>query len=262
MVDINAQQDTQLPLDSLIEYALKSNSFYMSYQPIVSTSNSNLIGFEALIRNRINDSRLRPDHLIPHLERTGQIIELGSWILKQCLVDYKTLESYGLKDFTMSINVSPIQIIDHDITIEISNLINELGISPKNIKLELTETALISDCNKIAKSFERLREMGIKVWLDDFGTGFASLSLLRQFKVNGIKIDKSFISNIATDNDDFTLCSAVIAMAQRLNLELIAEGVETPQQLQILNCLGCDNIQGYLIDKPLTLRDVINKWRS
>lgn len=250
----------QLSIEEIFELAISNDCFYMCYQPIVSSSNRQLIGFEALIRSQINDVRLRPDNLIPYLEKTGQIIELGSWILKQCLVDYKTLESYGLKDFTMSINISPVQIIDHDVTLEINDLMNELGICPKNIKLELTETALISDCNKISKTFDRLREMGIKIWLDDFGTGFASLGLLRQFKVNGIKIDKSFINNIATDNDDFTLCSAVIAMAQRLNLELIAEGVETPQQLQILNCLGCENIQGYLIDKPLTLRDVITKW--
>ncbi|WP_213609467.1 EAL domain-containing protein [Pseudoalteromonas sp.] len=250
----------QFSLEKIFELALRNDSFYMCYQPIVSTNNSRLIGFEALIRSRINDVRLRPDNLIPYVEKTGQIIELGSWILKQCLVDYKRLESYGLKDFTMSINISPIQIIDHDVTVEINDLINELGVCPKNIKLELTETALISDSNKISNTFARLREMGIKIWLDDFGTGFASLSLLRQFKVNGIKIDKSFVSNIATDNDDFTLCSAIIAMAQRLNLELIAEGIETPQQLQILNCLGCENIQGYLIDKPLALGDVITKW--
>ena len=124
----------------------------------------------------------------------------------------------------------------------------------------MTETALIKNPQVIAKVFQAFQQEGIQVWVDDFGTGFASLSLLREFKINGLKIDKSFVDGIATCNEDFTLCSAIIAMAQRLGMHIVAEGIEDETQLQILNQLGCDTAQGYLLGRPVSIDENLRRW--
>ena len=249
-------------LTDIIDSAMENQHFSMVYQPLFSMQNSKLIGFEALIRcHSPQFGYITPDKFIPHAEESGQIVELGGWIFKQVLLDLKRFLQYGLKDIVVSINVSAVQIANTDIFNQIMTLVNKLEIPTHCIKLELTETALIQNPKVIAKVFNAFQKEGIQIWVDDFGTGFASLSLLREFKVNGLKIDKSFIDGIATCNDDFTLCSAIVAMAQRLGMHIVAEGIEDEVQLQILNQLGCDTAQGYLLGRPATFEDNLQRWR-
>ena len=249
-------------LTNIIDSAMKNQHFSMVYQPLFSMQNSKLIGFEALIRcHSPQFGCISPDKFIPHAEESGQIVELGGWIFQQVLLDLKRFLQYGLKDIVVSINVSAVQIANTDIFNQIMTLVNKLKIPTRCIKLELTETALIQNPKVIAKVFNAFQKEGIQIWVDDFGTGFASLSLLREFKVNGLKIDKSFVDGIVTCNDDFTLCSAIIAMAQRLGMHIVAEGIEDEEQLQILNQLGCDTAQGYLLGRPASFEDNLQRWR-
>tara|TARA_R110001606_G_scaffold359310_1_gene511134 strand:+ start:4516 stop:5337 length:822 start_codon:yes stop_codon:yes gene_type:complete len=248
-------------LTNIIDDALKNQHFSMVYQPLFSMQSSKLTGFEALVRCQSPQfGFISPDKFIPHAERNGQIIELGDWIFKQVLLDLKRYLQYGLKDITVSINVSAVQIAETNVFEQIMSLVDKLEIPTRCIKLELTETALIKNPQIIAKVFNAFQQEGIQVWVDDFGTGFASLSLLREFKINGLKIDKSFVDGIATCNEDFTLCSAIIAMAQRLGMHIVAEGIENEIQLQILNQLGCDTAQGYLLGRPVSIDENLSRW--
>lgn len=248
-------------LTKIIDESLKKHYFSMVYQPLFSMQTSKLVGFEALVRCQSPQfGIISPDKFIPHAEQNGQIIELGNWIFKQVLLDTKRYLQYGLKNICVSINVSSVQIATTNIYDEIMSLIQELKIPPQCIKLELTETALIKNPKTIAKVFDAFKKEGVQVWVDDFGTGFASLSLLREFRIDGLKIDKSFVDGIATSNDDFTLCSAIIAMAQRLGMHIVAEGIEDEVQLQILNQLGCDTAQGYLMGRPVSIDDNLARW--
>lgn len=248
-------------LTNILDDALKHQHFSMVYQPLFSMQTSKLTGFEALVRCQSPQfGFISPDKFIPHAEQNGQIIELGDWIFKQVLLDLKRYLQYGLKDIIVSINVSAVQIANTNIFEQIMTLVDKLEIPTRCIKLELTETALIKNPQIIAKVFNAFQQEGIQVWVDDFGTGFASLSLLREFKINGLKIDKSFVDGIATCNEDFTLCSAIIAMAQRLGMHIVAEGIEDEVQLQILNQLGCDTAQGYLLGRPVSIDENLRRW--
>tara|TARA_R110002049_G_scaffold216652_9_gene388100 strand:+ start:4222 stop:4761 length:540 start_codon:yes stop_codon:yes gene_type:complete len=166
----------------------------------------------------------------------------------------------GLPNITMSLNISPVQILEGDLFERIMSLLDKLALSPSSLKLELTETALVKNTDIINKTLDAFQREGVKIWGDDFGTGFSSLSLLRQFNIDGLKIDRSFIEGIVDNNNDFTLCSAVIAMAQRLGMTTIAEGIETEEQFQVVHQLGCDVAQGYLLGKPESLHRTFEKY--
>jgi len=248
-------------LEQIMTHAMKNHCFNMVYQPLVSLTSGQLVGFESLVR--CESSRygvVGPDEFIPHVEQSGMILDLGDWIFKQTLSDLSQMRKIGMNDITISLNISPVQIIEGDVFSKVMSLLDKYQIDPAAIKVELTETALIKSPQRIAKTFEHFHKEGVKIWLDDFGTGYASLGLLRQFNIDGLKIDRSFISGITTNNEDFTLCSAIIAMAQRLGLETIAEGIEQREQLQILEQLGCDVAQGYLLGRPSSLANNTATW--
>ena len=162
----------------------------------------------------------------------------------------------------MSINLSPAQFASGDVFEQIMVLLMELDLPATALKLELTETALIRNAHVAARTFRAFQDEGVEIWLDDFGTGFASINLLREFKIDGIKIDKSFVDGIHREEDDFTICSAVIAMAQRLGLNIVAEGIEEETQMHILGQLGCDSAQGFLLAKPQPIEDCIENWKT
>jgi EAL domain-containing protein (putative c-di-GMP-specific phosphodiesterase class I) len=249
-------------LGDIIDDALNNQHFKMVYQPLISVQTGKIVGFESLVRcESPKFGVISPVDFIPCAEQTGQILALGHWIFQQALLDLKRMRNLGMDHISLSLNVSPVQLLHSNVYEQLMSLLSELDLPPSKIKLELTETALIHDPKTIAKVFDALSLEGIQIWLDDFGTGFASLSLLRKFNIDGLKIDRSFVGGITDNNEDFTLCSAVIAMAQRLGLQVVAEGIENQNQLQILSQLGCDMVQGYLLGRPLTLEKSVSLWR-
>lgn len=252
---------TVAPMQGIIESALKNQHFYMVYQPQFSLASGKLNGFEALVRCQSPEfGVISPADFIPYAESSGEIVAIGRWIFKQALLDLKSLYAKGLRDVYMSINLSPAQLAAGDVFESLMMHLLDLGIPPHCVKIELTETALIQNSEIATRTFSAFQNEGISVWLDDFGTGFASLNLLREFNIDGLKIDKSFVEGMHRNDNDFTLCSAIIAMAQRLGLEVIAEGVEEALQMQILGQLGCDRVQGYLLGKPEKLDICVDIW--
>lgn len=257
------QSKSPLVMSKVIGEAIRTQNFYMVYQPQFSLISGKLIGFEALVRCQSPEFGLiSPADFIPYAEESGEIIEIGRWIFKQALLDLKNFQNQGFSDISMSVNLSPAQLATGDVFESLMMHIIDLNLSPRNIKVELTETALIHNAEIASRTFSAFRNEGIEVWLDDFGTGFASLNLLREFNIDGLKIDKSFIDGMHRNDNDFTLCSAIIAMAQRLDLEVIAEGVEDDLQMQILGQLGCDSIQGYLMGRPERYHDCLKRWST
>lgn len=248
-------------IESIMSDSLKNNYFTMVYQPLVSLNTGRLIGFESLIRcESPRFGVIGPDEFIPHVEQTGMIIELGGWIFEQVFSDLRHMLDAGLGNIRISLNISPVQILQGNVFQQVMSLMEQYDVPPSAIKIELTETALIHNPAKIAKVLEQFHQKGIKIWIDDFGTGYASLGLLRQFDIDGLKIDRSFVNGITQNNEDFTLCSAIIAMAQRLGLETVAEGIEQDGQLQILEQLGCDVAQGYLLGRPQGMARSLSMW--
>ncbi|WP_372761986.1 EAL domain-containing protein [Pseudoalteromonas sp.] len=248
-------------IEYIMSNSLKNNYFNMVYQPLVSLNTGSLIGFEALVRcDSTQYGVVGPDEFIPHVEQTGMILELGEWIFERTLSDMQHMLYMGLDSITVSLNISPVQILHGNVFNSVMTLLDKYAIPASAIKIELTETALIHSPATIAKVLEDFHREGVSIWLDDFGTGYASLGLLRQLHIDGLKVDRSFVSNITENNEDFTLCSAIIAMAQRLGLETVAEGIEHENQLHILEQLGCDIAQGYLLGKPQNLIRSINTW--
>ena len=244
-----------------IQNALHNEQFTLAYQPQVEFRNGNLVGFEALIRwNSPVLGAIRPDVFIPIAEKSGQILEIGEWVIKQACADLDRIHAKGLKDCHMAINLSSVQLHEQDIVELTMSTLFERGLKPKDVHLELTETALIRNPLVAEQKIVALDDAGVEIWLDDFGTGYASLSMLRKFPIKGLKIDKSFIDGVATNDQDFTICSAIIAMAQRLGLGVVAEGIESEIQMQIMAQLGCNRAQGYMISKPESFDNVCLNW--
>lgn len=255
------QADISRYMGEIISEAISENHFYMVYQPQFALGTGKLLGFEALVRCQSPEFGLvSPADFIPFAEDNGDIVEIGKWIFRQALLDLKAFRQQGLDDIYMSVNLSPAQFVAGDIFEQVMFLLMELDIPATALKLELTETALIRNADVAARTFRAFQSEGVEIWLDDFGTGFASINLLREFKIDGLKIDKSFVDGIHLKDDDFTICSAIIAMAQRLGLHIVAEGIEDEIQMQILGQLGCDSAQGFLLAKPQRIEECIVNW--
>jgi EAL domain-containing protein (putative c-di-GMP-specific phosphodiesterase class I) len=249
-------------LDDVINDALAGDHFRMVYQPQFSMTSGKLMGFEALIRCQSPKfGVISPAEFIPHAEENGSIVEIGNWTFQQALSDLAQMRNKGM-DCYMSVNLSPAQFGEGDVFERIMLMLVELGLPASVLKLELTETALIRNAKMAMRTFQAFQREGAQIWLDDFGTGFASLNLLREFNIDGLKIDRSFVDGLHRSDEDFTLCSAIIAMAQRLGLFIVAEGIENEEQMAILGQLGCDSAQGFLLGRPVSLDETLHTFAS
>jgi len=249
-------------LESDIKAALETpGQFLMYYQPIWSQEQGALRGFEALIRwDHPTRGRVMPNEFIPLAEESELIVVLGKTVLRLACRDIGIwLERYpelAEDDFRVSINLSPQHLMTVDLVDEIRVILDEYGVPAHNLCLEITETAIMEDPAVAAKRINALKDLGLHVAIDDFGTGYSSLSYLNQFNVDIIKLDRSLTQGIDTASTSFKVSSAVIQLAHDLNLRVVAEGVETTSQLEMLDQLGCDFIQGYLTGRPMPMDDV------
>ena len=192
-----------------------------------------------------------PDLFIPVAERAGLVSSVGEFVLRTACAQVKQWRQLGLPSIRMSVNLSAHQFKTLDVADVVAQIIKETPVSPRSIEVEITETAMMQHEKLAVEVLQRLKGIGITVSLDDFGTGYSSLSYLRQFPVDTVKIDRSFITELTTDPDDAAITAAIISMAKTLNLTIVAEGVETEEQLEILRGFGCDEMQGYLFSPPV-----------
>lgn len=246
----------KIELEGALRKAVENKELLVHYQPQINQRNNQLIGLEALLRwNNPKMGQVPPATFIPIAEETGLIREIGEWVLREaCRQMQQWQQQYGW-NIPVSVNLSTQQFHQDNLVGTIKSILTETKLAPEFLDLEITESMMM-DANRSSQILTELSELGIQISLDDFGTGYSSLSYLKLFPIHKLKIDRSFIKDIVKSEDDKAIVATIIAMAHHLKMNIIAEGVETEDQLRFLLDNGCDDIQGYYYSKPLTVTDV------
>ncbi|WP_041770132.1 EAL domain-containing protein [Metapseudomonas resinovorans] len=250
--DMNARALERLELESDLRHALEQGEFLLYYQPQFSGDGKRLTGVEALLRWRHPKRGLvPPSEFIPVLEELGLVVQVGDWVLAEACRQLKTWHQAKMRLPKISVNLSARQFADGQLAERIAAIIDDCGLPPACLELELTESILMRDVGEAMAILENLKRLGLCIAVDDFGTGYSSLNYLKQFPIDVLKIDRSFVDGLPDGERDAQIARAIIAMAHSLNLAVIAEGVETPAQLGFLREHGCDEVQGYLFGHPM-----------
>ncbi len=259
--EMNQQVSHRLEIEQQIHGALGRGEFSVYYQPKINARDGRLAGAEALLRwNNPTLGEIGPQEFIPVAEQTGLIIPIGEYVLQQSLAWVKRWRRGDLNDFRIAVNLSPRQFRDPDLVSKINDAVNQAGLPATALELEITEGVLLSGHSHIEDALAGLKALGVSLAMDDFGTGYSSLSYLRNYPFDVVKIDQSFVRDISEDPADRELINAAIAMAHSLHLKVVAEGVETRLQLQYLQQIDCDCLQGYLFGKPMTAQMFARKF--
>lgn len=243
-----------LDMEHDLRRALEENEFFLQYQPIMDVSKARAKGFEALVRwNHPKKGVLGPGYFIPFAEDSGQIIDLGLMVLREaCATMARWLaDNADRQDMHISVNLSCRQFSQPSLVEQVSCILEETGLAASNLKLEITESAIMEDAEGALSMLRRLKEKGIKLSIDDFGTGYSSLSYLQKFPVDTLKVDRSFISNMSDNDENVAIVRAVLVLAKSMGLDVVAEGVEEPEQLDLLKTLDCEYVQGFYFSRPL-----------
>jgi diguanylate cyclase (GGDEF)-like protein/PAS domain S-box-containing protein len=250
--EMNAAVGTRLDLERRLRRALRDKEFLLHYQPQVDMLTGQVVGLEALVRWQDPEMGLIPPAaFIPVAEESGLIAPLGEWVLREACRQNKAWQDAGLPPARVSVNLSARQFHRKNIATLVKAVLDESGLEPKYLELELTESAIMRNADEAAEMLGELRALGIGLAIDDFGTGYSSLGYLKRFQVDRLKIDRSFVSDIGLNGDDDTITSAIITLAHALQLQVIAEGVETAEQLDFLKARCCDEMQGYYFSRPI-----------
>jgi diguanylate cyclase (GGDEF)-like protein/PAS domain S-box-containing protein len=255
--EMNTKAQSKLRTENELREALESNRFELYYQPKVRLADQRITGVEALIRwHHPERGLLTPDKFISVAEETGVIVGMGAWVIQQACIAARDLTAQTGAPIQVAVNISTRQFRDPNLVNTVRRCIRESGIDPAQLEVEITETMLMDDAEAAAFTVERLHELGIKLAIDDFGTGYSSLNYLKRFPIDTVKIDRSFVMDIPTNADDMAITAAVISMAHRLSLVVVAEGVETTEQLKFLSEHDCEYGQGYYFSKPLPFAEI------
>lgn len=256
---INRNARSLADLESELRRALRRDELELHYQPRMNLADGQIVGLEALVRWRHSErGLLPPSEFVPLAEQSGLIVPLGYWVISRALRDMQDLRERGLAPLHMAINLSFRQFQDSQLLPTLSRLIAERGVDAQWLEFELTETAVMRRSDLVKQTMDALGRLGVRFSLDDFGTGFSSFVHLNSLPIALLKIDKSFVGGMEEREENRKLVHAMINLAHNLHLEVVAEGVETPQQLALLRGYGCDQVQGYLISKPVPLAQLVD----
>jgi EAL domain-containing protein (putative c-di-GMP-specific phosphodiesterase class I) len=254
-----ARRQRRAELQQLLPEALVRGEFDIHYQPQVLMASGQVAGYEALLRwTSPVLGPVTPDEFIPVAEETGIIVPLGYWVLDQGIVFARKLRDAGTPA-VVSVNVSPVQFLHHDFLDEVTRRIGASGVEPRYLGLEITESTLMEGIDQLGPSLRKIMASGVKVSLDDFGTGYSSLNYLKDLPLHVLKIDKSFIDALEGDDRAYHLIECIIDLAHHLGLVVIAEGIETGRQRELLAEVDCDLVQGYLTGRPRPARDHLDQ---
>ena len=256
---INRNARSLADLESELRRALRRDELELHYQPRLDLDDGHIVGLEALVRWRHGErGLLPPSEFVPLAEQSGLIVPLGYWVISRALRDMQDLRERGLPPLHMAVNLSFRQFQDSQLLSTLSRLITERGVDAQWLEFELTETAVMRRSDLVKQTMDALGRLGVRFSLDDFGTGFSSFVHLNSLPIALLKIDKSFVGGMEEREENRKLVHAMINLAHNLNLEVVAEGVETAEQLALLRLFGCDQAQGYLISKPLPLPELVD----
>jgi diguanylate cyclase (GGDEF)-like protein/PAS domain S-box-containing protein len=254
---IGMQGLQQLQMESALRNALETREFEILYQPQVSFADGQLLGVESLLRwNSAEFGLVGPNTFIPLAEETGLIVSIGEWVLVQSCKEIAALQRRLGVEFSVAVNISPRQFQQKDFPATVERALNTSGLKPEQLELEITEHLLMVDSEESLEIMQRVRKLGVRFAIDDFGTGFSNMGYITRFAVDRIKIDRSFVSRCDVDENSRAVTAAIIALAHSLQIEVIAEGVESDQQVQMLRQMSCDQAQGYFYSRPLKLADM------
>ncbi|WP_338760565.1 EAL domain-containing protein [Massilia sp. METH4] len=255
--EMNASLEEKLALMEGLRRAVDDNQLRLLYQPKVDLASGRVFGVEALVRwQHPERGMVRPDLFIPLAEESGMIVAIGEWVLREACRQARRWQDAGLGPISMSVNVSPRQFDDRRLVARVAAALAEAGLDPCWLELEVTESLIMRDVQGAVDKMRELEAMGIALSIDDFGTGYSSLAALKSFPISRLKIDKSFVRDLAHSADDQAIARAIISLSHQLQMRVIAEGVETEQQRAFLTQYGCDEMQGYLFSRPVPPADI------
>ena len=256
---------SRLQMEAELRIAIEEAALTLHYQPIIELASNRIVGFEALVRWPHPDHGLiPPNDFIPLAEATNLIVPLGKLVMTTACRQLRAWIDAGVgpSDLSMSVNVSPRQTLQPGFATDIAEILAETGLEPSSLILEITESMMLQESAATDGQFGQLRDMGTKLVVDDFGTGFSALEYFKRFSVQGLKIDRTFIDGLGRSPEDTAIVKATLAFASALDLSVTAEGVETREQLDVLRALGCHQAQGYLFARPVPAAEVPNLLRE
>ncbi len=261
--ELDDRDQKRFEIESDLRHAVERSELELFYQPLVSLADHQITGVEALMRwNHPEHGMMLPGRFIPVAEETGLILPMGEWTLQEACVQAALWAKAEMGPLRLSVNLSARQFLDSDLVIKVANAIMGAGLDPSYLELELTESVLMGDTQTSKTQLTNLKDLGVRIAIDDFGTGYSSLSYLQRFPLDRVKIDRSFVRDLMQHSTDASIVSAIIAMAHELQLEVVAEGIETQEQYDYLRAEGCDVVQGYLIAQPMPADRLEALWRK
>ncbi|MFD0671556.1 putative bifunctional diguanylate cyclase/phosphodiesterase [Cohnella sp. GCM10027633] len=260
--EMNLRAKEKLLLENDLRIALELRQFHLAYQPLVDLEGGHLVGAEALLRwSHPKKGAIPPSEFIPLCEESGFILPLGEWVLRAACTQTKQWQDSGYPPLVMSVNLSIRQFRQHDLCERIERVLEETGLAPQWLELEITES-IMADVAYATEMLERLKKIGVRISIDDFGTGYSSLYYLKRFPIDKLKIDRSFVNDILTDRNDAAIVSGISAMARNLNLTVTAEGVESEGQVEFLREQRCQEAQGYFFSRPVPPEQFVSLFES
>jgi diguanylate cyclase (GGDEF)-like protein len=250
--NIQSMSSERLSIETNLRHAMERNELFLNYQAKLDLRTRTISGVEALLRwNNANLGSVTPTQFIPIAEETGLIVPIGRWVMKTACAQNVAWQKQGLPAVSMAVNLSLRQLMNDNLLDDIKNVLDETGLPPKLLELEITESMVMHNPSRFIPILTKIKDMGVRLAIDDFGTGYSSLAQIKNFPINTLKVDRSFIRNLPQDTDNKAITEAVIIMGKSLKLKVVAEGVETLEQENFLREQVCDETQGFYFSKPI-----------